>query len=488
MFDRVPSGFARGGQLVGAVALWLMFPACVAVRPGSEVEVAIARHLLVDEPVSFRVEGGPLDEPASASEGTLLTLADATRMAVATDPALQAALARVRIAMADADQARLLPNPVLNFVLRWGPESPHVEVSLAQDIIEVFRIPRRASAADNRLRQSTAAAVTVALDVAAEVQEKYATAQAAGRLIPVLEGRLSLVHRLVDVAKSRLDAGEGARGDVTALDAQRVELEVELADARLSLRKGQVHLARLIGRPSSEAKWTLDQWAVLNGGAGSEQDWIVAALGHRPEVQARLWHLAALGDESAMTRMIPWEGVSIGADVQRDADVHAGPSISTPIPIFDMGQARAARATAEQVEARHDLTLAQRVVVQEVRLAHAALAGNLANLSRVRDGLIPLQRLRREQAEQAHRAGQADVTALYLAEQDLRTAQVRLIELERDASISLIRLQRAVGGRGIARSIESPVSPVSVAPPCVPTPGEHAQVGPQSTASSSAQP
>lgn len=455
---RTPCGVAPHGPFVGLLALSLALTACQTNRPDPDAEGVIASSLLIGEPVTFRVEGGPLDEPSpDVADGTL-TLADATRRAVLTDPGLQAALARVRVAMSDADQARLLPNPVLNFVLRWGPGKPQIEVGLAQDLIQVLQIPRRSSAADNRLRQRAADAVTVALDVVAEVQERYTAVQATDRLVPVLAVRLDLLRRLAGVAKNRLDAGEGVRSDVTTLDAQRVELEVEIADAKIRLRRDRLSLARLVGEPSSAAEWTLDRWASPGAATFTEQDWIDAALGHRPEVQSVAWQLAALGDEYALTRLLPWEGATAEAQAQRGDSWFAGPSILTPIPIFDTGQARRARVTAAQIEARHEFTRAKREVVEEVRIAHAALAGTLANLARVREELIPLQQQRRDQAEQVYRSGQTDVTALFLAEQDLRSTQARAIDLERETTIALIRLQRAVGGPGVAAKIVPGVS------------------------------
>lgn len=447
-----PLGRGRGPIAGLATLALLLLTACQTIRPDPAAESSITQATAVGEPLTFLVEGGPLDEPAS---GDTLTLIDATRRAVTTHPALQSALARVRIAMADADQSRLLPNPVLNFVLRWGPGKPQIEVSLAQDLIQAFQIPRRSSAADNRLRQAAADAVTVALDVTAEVQERYTSVQASDRLIPVLESRLELLRRLATVARKRLEGGEGTRGDVTTLDAQRVELEVEIADARLRQREERLRLARLVGEPSGAAAWALDEWTPPGGTASDETHWIEAALSHRPEVQSVAWQLAALGDDYALARLLPWEGLAVGVDAQKDSDWFAGPSVSTPIPIFDMGQARKARVTAEQIEARHALTLSKRTVVEEVRVAHQALAGNLANLNRVRQELIPLQQKRRDQAEQAYRAGQTDVTALFLSEQDLRATQARAIDIERQTSIAMVRLQRAVGGPGVAAQLVS---------------------------------
>lgn len=405
-------------------------------------------------------DGGPLDEPAASDPS--LTLAEALRQAVTADPGIQAAMSRVRIAMADADQSRLLPNPVLNFVLRWGPGKPQIEASLSQDFVQALQIPRRSSAADNKLRQAAADAVTVAIDVASELQERYAAAQASAELVPLLRDRLSLLEKLAGVARARLDAGEGTRGDLATLQAQVVELRVDIDQAVLAEREERVRLARLIGVPSSAATWTLDRWTAPTTDLQPEVRWVDTALQHRPEIQSIVWRLRALGDEEALARLLPWEGANVGIDAQRDDNLFVGPSVSTPLPIFDMGQARRARVTAEQFEARHDLTLVRRKVVEEVRLAYQTMFASNANLARIRGELIPLQESRRQLAESAYRAGQTDVTALFLSEQDLQLTQAKAIEVELQAATALVRLQRAVGGPGVASTLLAP--PTSPAP------------------------
>lgn len=419
--------------------------------------------------IAIGPEGAPLDEPAASDAS--LSLAEALRRAVTTDPGIQAAMARVRITMADADQSRLLPNPVLNFVLRWGPGKPQIEASLTQDFVQALQMPRRSSAADNRLRQSAADAVTVAIDAASEVQERYAAAQASAELVPLLRERLSLLERLMAVAQSRLDAGEGTRSDLATLQAQVVELRVDIDQAVLTERDERVRLARLIGEPSSAAVWTLDAWAAPSMDLQPEARWVDQALQKRPEIQAIMWRLRALGDDEALARLLPWESANAGVDAARDDKFFAGPSVSTPIPIFDTGQARRARVTAEQFEARHDLTLARRKVVEEVRLAYQTLSASSANLERIRIELIPLQESRRELAEAAFRAGQSDVTALFLAEQDLRLTQARAIEVERQAATALVRLQRAVGGPGVASTLTTSLPQQSLPSSQVPDQG-----------------
>lgn len=459
-----PDGADHGASPARAAltALALLGVTACGTLPEATVapESAIAAAARLPGAIEFRLvgpQGGELDE-ADPVPGEL-HLDEAVRRAVTSDPGLQAALARVRVAMAEADQARLLPNPVLSVVFRTGGGSPQIEASFVQEFVQALQRPTLASAADNRLRAVASDAVVVALDVISDVQESYVDAQSSAALVPIFEERLRLLERLVSTARARLDAGEGTRGDVVTLDAQRVELQVSIDRTRLDERTSRLRLARLIGQPSSEASWTLDPWGSPATRQQSEREWTDAALLSRPEIQSIAWRLRALGDDEGLLRLLPWEGAGVGIDAQRDGEWQLGPSLSAPLPIFDDGSARRARNVAEQLEARHELTLTKRRVVEEVRVAYQSLAASVANLGRIRGELIPLQQQRRQLAEDAYRAGQTDVTPLFLAEQDLRIAQLQAVEVEAQAARALVRLQRAVGGPGVAERLASASSP-----------------------------
>lgn len=415
----------------------------------------IARTTGVSSGIAFRTvgaEGGPLDEePMSGSE---LTIAEAVRRAVTTDSELQAAMARIRIAAADADQSRLLKNPMLDIVLRFSSGRPQVEASLAQDVVSALQIPKKARAADNRLRAAGAEAISVALDVTSQVQERYVAAQAAAAYTPLVRERLELTDQLLALAKSRVDAGEATATELTALAAQHVELQVEIDLAQLAEREERLKLARRIGEPNSAAMWTLDGWLKPEADNRSEDSWITAGLGNRPEIQAIAWKIKALGDDADLAGLLTWEGASIGLDAMREEDWRSGPSITTPLPVFDTGQARRARITAEQQEARHELTLAKRKTVEEIRIAFQSLAISTAGLHRIQSELVPLQHQRRQLAEDSFKSGIAERSMVLLAEMDLRNTQIQLVKMEQQVANARISLHRAVGGPGIAATVK----------------------------------
>src|SRR5205823_14698732 len=132
--------------------------------------------------------------------------------------------------------------------------------------------------------------------------------------------------RLADVARARQKAGEGTKLDVLTLDAQRLQLDSLIADKQLERSQDRLTLARLLGRPSGAAEWSLELWEPPATVPGNEAAYVRSALSGRPEVQARLWELSALGDEATLARWATFDGLLIGGEAERDIIWSAGPA------------------------------------------------------------------------------------------------------------------------------------------------------------------
>jgi len=400
--------------------------------------------------VELRVDGGSIDTPFDAGE---LTLAAALDRGLRHDPRLGVAIAEVHVAFAEARQARLLPNPVLSVALKY-PEtggSPMIEGGVGADLLAILQTPGRTRAADHRLRAASAAMVRVALDVLTELQSTYADVQSLDARIPLLRERLVLMDRLHAIAQARLDAGEAGWLELVAFAAERAAVDAALDELLLKRREQRLRLARLIGRPSGEAEWALESRAEPPHQSVRERPWIDAALEHRPELRQITWELAALGEDVKLAGGAALDSADAGVAAEReDGDWSIGPSLAVPLPLFDWGQARKAGTEARAMAMRHALTQAQREAVEEVRRACAVFNESVHELRRAREQLLPLQQERRDLVEATYRAGQADVTAVILAEQDLASARSHVIDMEHRVTASRIALHRAVGGRAVA--------------------------------------
>ncbi|MEM6559959.1 MAG: TolC family protein [Planctomycetota bacterium] len=429
--------------LAAALVALPLVGGCVSSVPDLQPERMVADAASLDSAITLRDGREPLD--VADPLPTPLTRAAAAELAVRNSPAMQAALADVRAALADAEQARLLSNPVLDLNVRFGGEDEVIEAGLAQPLIDLLRRPAASRAADARLRASAQRAVITALDELRDVNRTYAAAVIADERLSLLDRQAELLDRLLDVANQRQQAGEATTLDVAGFRARRAALDAQAILRRADRRSARLTLLRLIGRPSGNVEFQLKPLGEATP-LLAEREYLLTALSARPEVQAATFELAALGEDVTLAGLSPFDGLGVGAELESADETEAGPSISVPIPIFDFGTQRKERARAEVIAARHRLTGVSRQVVEEVRQARTAAVAADEAVAAVTDTLLPLQRERVEQTRAAYRAGFADVTDVLAAEQDLLDADAQLIDARLGRSDAEADLLRATGG------------------------------------------
>ena len=397
-------------------------------------------------------------DPPTDAQGETLTVGQAIRRALSRDPRIQSSLAKVLAAEADANQARLLPNPILTIDIRFPiakGSNTAFEPSLTADLLSLLQRPARISAADKRLRESGATALITVLDVMSEVQDAYQAARTVDAEIDTAQRRQQRLRRLRDLAQERLDAGEATRLDVLTLDAQLMQAALALDDLRLQRVQERLILARLVGQPRSSGDWKLTPWQAPPDVLAPESAWIDAALRNRPDISQRVWELRALGDDLALAGLLPLQGGDMGVHAEHDPDWRVGPVLTTPLPIFDFGQVGQAKVRALRLAARQELVELRREVVQDVRLAYATYLQSRNALAVSRNQLFPLQQAQLEQAQLSYQAGEADLATLLLAENELDLTGSKIVELQEKLTAARVKLQRAAGGAGVAARVDA---------------------------------
>jgi len=421
--------------------------ACVGPPPALDPGRRLADAAGLIDTVDLRPDPDPLNQPAAA--GAPLTAAAAADSAVRRSPAVQAALADVKRALADAKQARLIANPVLSLSVRFGSGGADdiVEAGLAQPLVELLGRPDRASAADARLRAAAADAVTVALDALHDGQAAHAEALAAGLRLESLEAQAALLDRLLELARARRDAGEASATEVIGFEARRAALDARAVLLELDRDAARLALLRVLGRPSADLDFPLDAGASpVTATDQPESHWLRLAAERRPELAAAVWELRALGDDVRLAEWSLYEGLEAGVVSEPEGDTTFGPAIASPIPLFDFGTQRTAAARAGVLAARHRLLGLQREIVEDVRRAHATARGAARLINATEQTVLPLARERVARTRAAFEAGFAEVNDVLLAQADLLSAEAGLIDARLRARLAAAALRRAAGG------------------------------------------
>lgn len=441
------SSRSPGAACVGSALLLPLFFAsgCASAPPDLDPGHAAATAVKLDTPLALRLAADPLDDSSGLPSPLSADLAAAR--AVERSPAVQAALADVRRALADARQARLIGNPVLNLTLRFpdGGSEDILEAGLAQPLLELLSRPGRSAAADARLRAAAAEAVATALDVLQETQIAHADAVATDARADVLRRQTELLAKLLGLSESRRDAGEASTLEVAGFSARQAAVDAERLRQRAETAAARLHLGRLLGVPSASTDFNLadtEQASALD----AEPAWLARAAGHRPELQSARFELAALGVDVDLAAWSVFDGLEAGVDYERDDDESLGPSIGLPLPLFDTGRQRKDAARANVLAAAHRLTGLARGVVEDVRRAYAAAEAAAEEQRLIDDRLLPLATQRVTQTEAGFRAGFADVTDVLLAQQDLLAAELTAIDARQRLRNAHADLRRASGG------------------------------------------
>lgn len=425
---------------------------CVSAPPEFDPGRFAADAAGLVETLDLRPVADPLDHPlAPAPAG--LTAAQAAEASVRNSPRVQAALADVQHALAEARQARLIANPVLSLNLRFatGGADDVIEAGLAQPLVELLSRPARASAADARLRAAAFEAVAAALDALAEGQRAHAEALAADGRLEAIEAQVALLERLVALARARLQAGEASPLEVVGFEARAASLQAQARLRQLERDSVRLGLVRLLGRPSASLRFDLassqpQPQPQPQPQSQHEAAWLRLAAERRPELAAAAHELQALGDDVRLAGWSVLEGLEAGVASETEGSTTIGPALGGPIPLFDFGRQRRAAAGARVLAARHRLLGLQREVVSEVRLALAAATAAAEVVAATEERALPLARERVEQTRRSFDAGFANANDVLLAEADLLDAESSRVEAQLRGRLAAADLRRAAGG------------------------------------------
>ena len=352
-----------------------------------------------------------------------LDLRTAIDTAMRDSPSLRAATARIEEAKGDLVGASVLlvDNPEASVAA--GPrragspgdeDTTDVEFGLEQRFETGGQRGRRIERARAEVRGREAGAEDAHRVVSLAVATAFFEALGAERRAKIREDDERLAMTLSDVARLRLERGEG-----TPLEENTAR--IRLAEARRSLS---------VGRGESRAKTIrlLELLALASGEISLEGDLpeqplrepepelVAKALESRADLRALRSEIEAAQAGVRLADAEAWPGISIGGSLARDGDDDVALGVlRLPLPIFyrNQGERIRARATVDRLEAQYD---ARRIAVEAgVRSGYAAYEQALRSLHLYDTGVLRAQEESLELLRRAFAAGEvgyADVVAL----------------------------------------------------------------------------
>lgn len=329
-----------------------------------------------------------------------LTAQAAVSIALLNNPRLQAAMAALGISDADRVQASTLPNP--HFALGRFVEGERVEIEriLSFNVWSLITLPWRA---EWQGRQHELAKLRAAQDVvrlAAETRKAWVHAVAAQQSAQYMRDVKEAAEAGAELARRMARVGNWSR-------LQQAREQVYLADALAQLARSEQtalaareHLTRLMGLWGDQAQFTLPDRlpdlpaTVANNGhveaqALQERLDVRTARTEADHVAKSLGFVKATGYVNALTlshkRSTTWDNATGGQDTLK------GWEVEVPLPLFDWGQARNARAQGlylQAVERVRDVAVLAR---SEARESYSAYRTAYDLAQHYRNEVVPLR-------------------------------------------------------------------------------------------------
>nr|BFD44368.1 TolC family protein [Pseudomonas sp. FFPRI_1] len=293
-------------------------------------------------------------QPLRAAEPTSLSLDTALAQALANNPELAAAAWEIDIAQGARQQAGLIPNPVLSVDAedtRRDSRTTSIKLSQALELggkrgarVEVASRGQELAALELERRRN---------QLRADVLEAYSSAQRAQERTQLAGRSLALAERGVSVAQGRVNAGKASPVEATRAQVQLAEVRLELSRGQMEQDNAYRRLAMVTGTATTDFASVQEQSLIVASVPASAQ--LLDRLPQTPELrlaeQEIVQREASLGLEKA--QRIPDLDVSFGS--QYDASTRERINlvgVSMPLPLFNRNQGNVLSAARRADQAR----------------------------------------------------------------------------------------------------------------------------------------
>lgn len=429
-------------------------------------------------------------DDVTATETTEALLADglasveAVQVALLNNPSVRAATLSIGVSRADFVQSTMFSNPTLFLSTRFpdGGGNPNVEVSLAQNIAELWLVPARKEAAQRDLDRIVLEAARSTAFVVLDVRQAYVQAVRAGARIGLAEEAAEIATELVGIAELRQQAGSGSEVDLNLARATKLQAMADLRNAQLSAVEAKSALSKLLGLTADPSELILvdaldvpEEWDAdadqLQAIARASRldvrmmDASVAsaeALARLERVRllrtvdigfafelaerrsrgdrnwlAETYHNSMQSGELTPPNLMPRE--------QRSTDTIIGPTLSLELPLWDQNQAQIAKADRllEQARQRRDALLVE--VAQDVHANLARVQTATRNAVFYRTDLVPTAERSVSLAQEGYRIGRVSFLSLLEAQRAYLATRLSELEALQNVALAEIELERVTG-------------------------------------------
>jgi outer membrane protein TolC len=397
-----------------------------------------------------------------------LTPGAAVELALLNNRGLQASFSQLGIAEADLVQAGRLRNPVFGFGrMALGGGAAEIERSVMFDLLGLLTMPAATKVQQRHFEEAQVLAAAQAVGLAADTRRAYFGAVAAQETVNYLRQVKEAADVSNELARRMLQAGNFNKLAQMREQAFYADATAGLARAQQQAVAERERLTRLLGLSGDQLDYTLPERLPAlppqpTTPHNAEQTAIATRLDILMARRATEATASALGLTHA-TRFI--DGLEVGYQNKSETGARRqnGYEIELPIPLFDFGTARSARAEATYMQSVHRLAAVAVNARSEVRESYAAYrtAHDLAR--HYRDEVVPLRKRISEENLLRYNGMLIGVFELLADAREQVRGVTDYVQALRDFWIAQTDLQTALTGRSPGGAPTPAASPATAA-------------------------
>ena len=274
----------------------------------------------------------------------------------------------------------------------------------------------------------------------------------AKEVLRVAQENLTYYDRVLEVNRTRQQAGDISEVDLGRLELQRVQYESDLQNADVSLRTAKIQLLSLLNDRTPIEQFDVNGNFDFNEQTTPVDEFRAMALDARPDLRAALQaidksktdHQLAVANGSADPTFAGWWTHNPSFNNPFDFNT-IGASVSVPLRIHDKNQGEKLR-TQLDITRNQSLADANRAqVFNDVDSAYATIASNIALLRPYKDKYLPQAAKVRDTISFAYQNGGASLLDFLSAQNDYRSIQLSYLNLVGSYMTAAGQMNLAVG-------------------------------------------
>jgi outer membrane protein TolC len=457
-------------RLTTAAAAALVLAGCASFSPdGGMGKVSELTKERTGQAVAMQRSQQDADSAGVRVEEILqqpLTADTAVELALLNNRGLQASFRQLGIAEADLVQAGRLRNPIFSFErLALGGGAVEIERSVMFDVLSLLTMPVASQVQQRNFEQAQYRAAYEAVGIASETRKAYFAAVAAQELVRYFQQVKEAADASSELAKRMLQAGNFNKLAHMREQAFYADATAGLARAQQQAVAERERLTRLLGLAGEQVDFELpERLPDVPKEPTEPKDAEQMAIDKRLDVlmAKRLTEATArsLGLTKA-TRFV--NGLELGYQNKSETGEgrQNGYEVELPVPLFDFGSARAARAQATYMQAVHRVAEVAVNARSEVRESYSAYRTAYDLAKHYRDEVVPLRKRISEENLLRYNGMLIGVFELLADSREQIRSVTDYVQALRDFWVAESNLQTALTGRSPGAGIAASASPAA---------------------------